>query len=369
MVKLKDFDWLLFIIVIVLAVIGLVLIYSATFRISIYHEINFFERQVIWISIGILIMVVVSRIDYHFWGRISYILYIAGIFFLLMVLVRGRIILGAQRWLEIKLPAALLQIGFQPSELIKIFIVMALARMAIDNIYKVDSWNTLSKGLCLVAIPVLLILKQPDLGTSMVNFVVGISIFYLIGISLRKIIAIISIGALSSPIIWFLLKDYQKERIAIFLNPYSDPLGSGYSMIQSRLAIGAGGLLGKGWLSGMQTQLDFVPEHHTDFIFAVLAEEWGYIGCIFILSLYIILILRIFYIALQSKDRFGMFLCAGFGLIFAFHVVINIGVVIGLFPITGLPLPFLSYGGSSLISFMLAIGIVQNINLKRSLFK
>ncbi len=368
MIKLKNFDWLLFAVVIALTGIGLLLIYSATFRVSIYRQVNFFERQFIWVFLGFIIMFLIAKVDYHFWGRIGYILYLAGIFFLLVVLIRGRVILGAQRWLEIKFPIALKQIGFQPSELLKIIVVIVLARLAIDNSQKINSWSNFGKGLCLLCIPVLFILKQPDLGTAIVNFAVGLCMLFLIGMGLRKISGVILIGVLSSPVAWFLLKDYQQERIRIFLNPYSDPLGGGYSMIQSRLAIGSGGFLGKGWLGGVQTQLDFVPEHHTDFIFAVLGEEWGYLGCILVLFLYLILILRIFHIAVHAKDRLGMFLGAGIGMVFAFHVVINIGVVIGLLPITGLPLPFLSYGGSSLISFMIAIGILQNINLRKGYY-
>ena len=232
-----------------------------------------------------------------------------------------------------------------------------------------NSWVTLGKALGLLLLPIALILKQPDLGTAILSLTVGLAMLYLIGVRPRKILAVITAGVLSSPLAWSLLKNYQKERLRIFLNPYRDPLGSGYSMIQSRLTIGSGRLLGKGWLSGTQTQLDFVPEHHTDFIFTVLGEEWGYLGALLVLGLYLFLILRALRIAAQAKDRFGLFLAAGLTLILAFHVVINIGVAIGLFPITGLPLPFLSYGGSSLISSMLVIGIIQNINIKRSVFK
>ena len=372
MTRLKNFDtrvdWLLLATVAALLGIGLLLIYSATFRVSVYRQVNFFERQLIWVFLGFIIMFLISKVDYHFWGRIGYGLYLGGICFLLVVLIRGRIILGAQRWLEIKFSSTLQQIGFQPSELIKLVLIVILARLAVNNSRRIDSWPILAKGLCLLFIPVVLILKQPDLGTAILSSITGICMLYLMGIRLRKIARVILVWALSSPVVWFLLKNYQRERIRIFLNPYKDPLGSGYSMIQSRLAIGSGGFSGKGWLSGAQTQLDFVPEHHTDFIFAVLGEEWGYLGCLLVLFLYLILILRVFRIAINSKDRFGMFFGAGIGMIFAFHMVINIGVVIGILPITGLPLPFLSYGGSSLISFMIAIGILQNINSRRSLY-
>lgn len=279
-----------------------------------------------------------------------------------MVTFTGLIRLGAQRWLKI------LWFNFQPSELMKLIIVIFLARYfsRADSTLgsRVHSWGFIEAVLIpfiFVCLPMLLILTQPDLGTAIFIFIIFISILFIAQVNYKFILFILLGIVLACPLLWQLLKDYQKARLLVFLNPNIDPLGAGYTVIQSKIAVASGWLFGKGWLAGSQSQLHFLPESHTDFIFASFAEEWGFLGSLILLLLYYFLIRYTIKVAQRSSDCFGRLLASGIGLILSIQIFINIAMTIGLAPVVGLPLPLLSYGGSSLVVTFLSLGILINI--------
>jgi rod shape determining protein RodA len=256
--------------------------------------------------------------------------------------------------------------SFQPSELAKIALILASAKyFFINELNRRYGFRDLYLPLGMALLPALLIIKQPDLGTALLILLISLSIFLFLGIAWKTLFVSLGSMILSLPFFWFFLKDYQKKRILIFFQPESDPLGAGYHILQSKIAVGSGGFWGKGFLNGTQGQLRFLPEQHTDFAFSVLAEEWGFIGSLLVVTLFLLLILWALNIARQSKDRFGMVVALGICAVFFWQSLINLGMVVGLVPVVGVPLPFISYGGSSIITNLIGIGLLLNIHMRR----
>lgn len=289
-------------------------------------------------------------------------LFAVHIFLLILVLIMGKTVLGAQRWISIG------GIGFQPSEFVKVFTVLALARMIGDNQASLKSKRGLIKTFLLVLVPMFLIFKQPDLGTALVLLPIFMAMIWVGGVRLKYFYTMIFTGILLLPFFWHFLKDYQRDRLMVFINPSADPLGAGYTINQSKIAIGSGMFFGKGWLSGTQNKLDFLPERHTDFIFSVIGEEWGFLGSALILGLFLFLVLRGLKIAEDTNDMSGKLIATGITTMLALHVIINIGMTLGLMPVVGIPLPFISYGRSALTANLLAVGFLLNVRKNRTVF-
>jgi rod shape determining protein RodA len=279
---------------------------------------------------------------------------------LLAVLFFGDVGKGAQRWLNLGV------FKFQPSEMVKLAVPLMIAWYLAKQPLP-PKLKTIALTFTLIAIPVGLIAKQPDLGTSLLVGSAGIFALFLAGISWRFIITLFGLAAAAAPVVWINMHNYQKQRVLTFLDPEKDPLGSGYHIIQSKIAIGSGGLFGKGWFNGTQSQLDFLPERHTDFIFAVLSEEFGLVGVLLLLSLYLFVILRGLYIASQAQETFGRLLSGSLILVFFVYLFVNTGMVSGLLPVVGVPLPLVSYGGTSLVTLMAGFGILMSIHTHRKL--
>ena len=341
-------------------VIGLVLIASATHSYALATgKMVHVQRQTLFMVVDIILVVLSLRVDYRSLKQVAVPLYVATVLLLVSVMLFGVSLLGAQRWLKIG------PLAFQPSEFTKAFMIIGLAAY-LDNIsYSLNSFVDYLKPLVVVLIPFLLVMKQPDLGTALVFLAISFSMFLMCGFRMKWTAVCGLLGGLSLPLVWEVLHEYQRNRIRVFLNPELDPFGAGYHVIQSKIAIGSGLLLGKGWLQGTQSQLNFLPENHTDFIFAVAGEEFGFAGCFLILLLYLVIIWRGMSIALNAEDDFGTLLAVGITGMFFFQVLVNVGMTIGIMPVTGIPLPFLSYGVSSLTTNMLLAGILLNINIQR----
>lgn len=357
---LKNLDWWLIGAVILLMAAGLVLIDSATHSFAVstgkaWHV----QRQSMFMIIGIIMVIISLKFDYQDLKSYAKPLYIFNLVLLIAVMAFGKTQLGAQRWIQIG------SFSFQPSEFSKVFLIICLA----DFIDKRTEWLEEFKDyvpiFLYILVPFVLVMKQPDLGTSLTFIAIFIGMIFICGFKWKWILSCTVSFVALMPVFWMILKDYQKNRIRVFLNPELDPYGSGYHVIQSKIAIGSGGLFGKGWLEGTQSQLNFLPENHTDFIFAVAGEEFGFIGTLFIIILYLIIIWRGITIALNAADNFGTLLAVGVTSMFMFHILVNIGMTAGIMPVTGVPLPFLSYGVSSLTTNMMLIGILLNINTRQ----
>ncbi len=358
---IRNLDWILILTVFLLTGVGLVLIASATHTEALRTGVNYFvQRQGLFLSVDVLLVILLLRLDYHVLKQVVLPLYVITLILLLGVMFFGHSTMGAQRWIRLG------PVIFQPSEFSKVFIIVCLAAFLDKQAGSLEHWKEyLPAGLFLLA-PFVLVLRQPDLGTALVFGAIGFSMFWVCGFKTRWIAWMTGVLICLSPLIWHFLHEYQRNRIRVFLNPELDPFGAGYHVIQSKIAIGSGLLLGKGWMQGTQSQLNFLPENHTDFIFAVAGEEFGFIGAVVILLLYLILIWRGLTIALNAEDRFGMLLATGITGMYLFHVLVNIGMTAGIMPVTGVPLPFLSYGVSSLTTNMLLAGLLLNINLRKT---
>jgi len=350
--------------------IGLITLFSATHdNVRVTQEI--FYDQVYCALAGIVIMYLFGKVDYRRFYDGAYVFYFLNIFLLLWVMFLGRHALGARRWLQIG------GLSFQPSEIAKLSLILVLGRY-FSNLKPMLSFGLLSKThaffrhlvipLVITGALMILIFKQPDLGTSLMFLGIFITMVFVSGLDYKIFFGFILVCLMAAPFAWHIIKPYQKDRILVFLNPNIDPLGAGYTIIQSKIAIGSGQIFGKGWLAGTQNQLNFLPERHTDFIFSVVGEEWGLIGTMSILCLYFILIMTSLQIASQVKDRFGTLVAVGIVSILTLQVVINMGMVMGLFPIVGIPLPFLSYGRTSFINFAVMMGFLLNLSKKRTIF-
>ncbi|MDX9745724.1 MAG: rod shape-determining protein RodA [Syntrophales bacterium] len=352
------FDWTLLILVCLILAIGLVNLYSAGYNSN--WETSLCFRQARWILIGLACMIAAFNIDYRFIIRHAYTIYSMVAFLLLAIHFYGYATHGSQRWINV------FGFSFQPSELMKLVIVLTLAKYFDDH--KMNRSLLLRELLIpfsLVLLPFVLVFRQPDLGTALMLFIIFVSITLFVGINWKSIGIAVASGLVSVPVAWFFLKNYQKERILAFLSPERDPLGSGYHIIQSMIAIGSGGFFGKGFLQGTQTQLNFLPEQQTDFVFSVYAEEWGFFGAVVLMILFSLLVLWSLKIALHSRDYLGTLVAFGISMLIFWGVLINIGMVLGIFPVVGIPLPFMSYGGSAVVVLLTAVGLLLNISVRR----
>lgn len=356
----RDFDWPLLGLLTVLSVISVLEIRSAT-AMTKFH--GFDHKQVQFLLIGVVLMFVISLIDYHSLLEISQYAYAVSIVALVAVKVVGTKVLGARRW--IKLPGG---IHFQPSEWVKLVLILAVARFFWARAGKELSWKDIFKTFALVGVPLLLVLSQPDLGTSLTYTPILLAGLFLGGISFRQAaILLVAFGVLGTAVIKSgkVLKPYQVARLTSFINPDNDPKGAGYQIRQSKIAVGSGGIWGKGTNQGTQTQGDFLPIPYTDFIFAALSEEHGFIGAVAVLLLYFLILMRLIQNAQTAKDLPGSLIIMGVVAVIVFQIAVNVGMVVGLMPVTGIPLPLLSYGGSSVLFTFLSLGIVMNIRMRR----
>ena len=317
-------------------------------------------RQMVRFAMGLGALVVVALVDIRVWLRLAYPFYAVSLLLLIAVELLGTVGMGAQRWIDLGV------IQLQPSELMKIALVLALARyyhgLALDDISKP---RYLVAPLLMVALPVALVLKQPDLGTAVLIAAGSASVIFAAGLSWRYFIAAAVAVAAAIPIAWQFLHDYQRNRVFTFLDPERDPLGAGYHILQSKIALGAGGLFGKGFMNGTQSQLDFLPEKHTDFIFTMLGEELGLVGGIVLLTLYMLVLVSALSIALQSRHHFGRLVAIGISMTFFLYILVNTAMVMGLMPVVGVPLPLVSYGGTAMLTLLLAFGLLMNVHVHR----
>jgi rod shape determining protein RodA len=351
-----------------IALIGLSAVYSATYTAR--GPSPLYYKQLLWVSIGVIIMFLALIPDYHTVGRYAYVLYAASLLLLLLVMVMGRTGMGAQRWLAIG------PFAFQPSELAKLSLTLALARYFAEDPKRGGyGLRDLTIPGVMVLIPLVFVLKQPDLGTALMLLFTSALIVTIAGLRMRSAFIMILIGAtvasavfLVSPVrhkIWGSLKPYQQNRIRAFIDPGSDPLGSGYHANQSKIAVGSGQITGKGFRKGTQSQMAFLPERHTDFIFAVIAEERGFIGTGLMVLLYLVLLLIGVDAAKNAKDRLGVLMASGIVSMISLYVFINVGMAVGIVPVVGVPLPLVSYGGTSIITTFIALGLLLNIQARR----
>lgn len=335
---------------VILSAMGVVLLYSAS---GSDNELMF--RQGIRLFTAFVLLVVVANIPLRLLKKISIVAYLFGVALLLAVMFFGEVGKGAQRWLDLGF------IRFQPSEILKLAVPMAVAAYLSNRLLPVG-WKDLLVSVVLVMIPVLLIARQPDLGTAILVGSAGFFVLFLAGVRWRIMIVLGVLMSMMAPILWKVaLHDYQRARILTLLDPESDPLGSGYHIIQSKIAIGSGGVYGKGWLNGTQSQLDFIPERSTDFIFSVFGEEFGFFGSALLICLYVVIIYRGLYIAASSSDNFGRLLAGALSLTFFVYVFVNTGMVTGMLPVVGVPLPLISYGGTSMVTLMMGFGLIMAI--------
>ncbi len=359
---IKHLDYSLIFAVLCLCLLGLLVIYSTTHMEVIDEGSLFFtKRHSIYIVAGFLICIFVALIDYHEIEKIAILLYVLAIFVLVYVVLFGRMSGGSRRWIEIA------GFDFQPAEFAKIVLILFLADFLAKQQERLSYFIYYFLPFIFTGILVLLIFMQPDLGTSLVFLGILLSMIFIAGLQWKHILMMALIALSSFPILWSLLEEYQRNRLILFLNPNLDPLGAGYNVIQSKVAIGSGGLFGKGLFGGIQSQLKFLPAQHTDFVFSVIGEEMGFFGAILLLSLLIFILWKGIKIAMDAPDLLGTFLATGVISFLFFHILVNIGMAMGLMPATGLPLPFISYGGTFMISNFLGIGLLLSIHL-RSLF-
>jgi rod shape determining protein RodA len=355
---LKNVDYPILIIIILITVMSVLIISSATHATAPGGSFHYAKMQIIWFCLGLVAMMLIMALDYHTIAQWSNIIYVLNIGALLAVMIIGKETMGAQRWIPIG------PFSFQPSEFAKLATIITLAKH-IERKKHLNSIGDLAPIFLHVALPMILIMKQPDLGTSLVLMAIMFGMLFIGGISYKLLGEVIGAGILSTPVLWHFLKDYQKKRLLVFLNPNVDPLGDGYHVIQSKIAIGSGRLLGKGLFQGTQNQLDFLPEQHTDFIFAVLGEELGFVGGLFLFVLFFSLIYRTIQVAFKARDLLGTYMVIGIATMWTFQAMVNIGMTLGIMPVTGIPLPFMSYGGSSFLMNMMAVGLVLNVGMRR----
>lgn len=356
--SIRDLDWPLLVVALAISGVGVLQIYSAT------HDTPWQDawwKQVLFIGLGLVGLWVMTKIDYHtLLGQVP-VLYGITVLLLIVVALVGATVFGSRRW--ITLPGGF---HFQVSEFAKLVLVLLIARYMTElKGERVEASDLLKVG-GLVGVPMLLVMRQPDLGTSLTYLpIVAVGVF-LAGTRWQYIATVVVVVVLVMPIGWrFVLKDYQRDRLLTFMNPGRDPRGSGYQVIQSQIAVGSGGIWGKGVTRGYQTQLRFLPVPHTDFIFSAFSEEHGFVGVVFALGLYFLLLMQIVQNAQTAPDRAGMFLCMGVGALLLFHLLVNVGMVVGRMPVTGIPLPLMSSGGSNTLSTFLMLGLVNNVRLRR----
>ena len=314
------------------------------------------SKQIVIIFLSLVIIIICSKFDINILFKKIYYIYILILLILIATQFVGYKVMGAKRWINLGF------VTIQPSEFMKIVLILSLARFFHDcHVGDIEECKYLFLPVTLVLMPTIFILKQPNLGTSLIMALTSINIFFIAGIKIRIFIYLLTFGTLSLPVIWRFLHSYQKSRVLTFLDPTIDTLGAGYNVIQSIVSIGSGGLHGKGFLKGSQNQLYFLPENHTDFVFGLIAEEGGFITCLVLLIIYFLLILSLYYIAMKAMSHCYRIFLIGFASLLFFHIFINISMISGLMPVTGVPLPFLSYGGSNYFAMMVGVGITVNI--------
>lgn len=360
---IKNLDWITLVIISLISLIGIMTIYSAT-RSPVSSDMpSFYLKQIYWLFLSLATLSLVVSFDYIWFARFSNITYGFGLFLLILVLFLGRTGMGAQRWLNLGF------VSFQPSEVFKIIYIIAISKYLSEINIGIGATSLIKIFLLLVLVPVTAIMKQPDLGTATVLLLAFLLLTLIKGLQKKVVILIVLISIISIPffsnILWEGLKDYQKNRIVAFLDPEIDPAGIGYHISQSKVAVGSGQFAGKGYLKGTQGPLQFLPEKHTDFIFSVFAEEWGFAGSMLLLLLYLTFILQGFDTARKAKDEFGRLLAAGISCMFAVYFFVNIGMTLGIMPVVGIPLPFMSYGGTALLTNFILAGILINIRTRR----
>lgn len=372
---LTHFDWMLFALTLAIPAVGLVLLYSAGYDpdssvdLLGWLRLNFKSaacfKQALYLLLGLVVMGVGMSISPKIVYRYSFVVYLVAVGLLILVACCGVVVNGSRRWLDLG------AFKLQPAEFMKLGLIVTMSRLLSRSPPKNGSGYALKElivpGLC-IAVPMALIMEQPDLGTALSLALVGVSQILFVGVRPKTIIGfVVAVGVLAYPA-WNSLHSYQQRRVMVLLNPEADPQGSGYHITQSKIAVGSGELFGKGFQKGTQTQLEFLPEHTTDFVFSVLGEEWGFVGCAFLIGLFFCLIASMLRVAHRSRDLFACLLVMGITAQIFSHIVINIGMVIGLMPVVGIPLPLVSYGGSSLLSLLFGLGIVQGVSMRRTLF-
>ncbi len=363
---IQHFDWVLLALTLVLLGIGIVTLYSAVNASADVANLRgpVYLKQSYWFCIGMVAMTVMLFFNYKWLHRWGFVIYAFSVALLVAVVLVGKEVSGAQRWLQLG------SISFQPSELVKVTVPILLARYFSDRVSEEGfDLKNLWRPLVWTLIPFAIIARQPDLGTGLVVLLITGSMTLFVKIERRSMICLTGAGLLVSSVAWFFLKGYQKQRLAVFMDPEKDPLGAGYHIIQSKIAVGSGMVLGKGFLKGTQNALSFLPEQHTDFIFSVFAEEWGFLGSALFVVLYMLITVWGLSIAMRSKEPFGTILAVGIASMIFWQAVINVGMALGLLPVVGVTLPLVSYGGSSLVVTMLGIGILMNISMRRFMFK
>lgn len=354
--KIQHMGWGLVILIVILASVGFMALYSAAGG----NLDPWASKQMLRFGVGIIGMFIIALIDIKWWYRLSFPIFILGFVLLIIVELMGQIGMGAQRWINLGF------IQLQPSEFMKIAVVMVLAKY-FHAATRDDMRNIkfLLLPVILVMLPVGLVLLQPDLGTSLMIVMSGISIFFLAGAPIWMFLVGGAAVLASLPVAWAFMHDYQKQRVMTFLNPESDPLGAGYHITQSKIALGSGGIEGKGFLEGTQSRLNFLPEKQTDFIFTLWAEEWGFVGGVFILLICGLIFMYGLWVSLKSRHSYGRLLAMGLTINFSLYVFINIAMVMGLIPVVGAPLPLVSYGGTSMLAVLVGFGLILSCNIHR----
>ena len=362
---LQNFDWILLLLLILIAGISVANLYSATAAIRNTGGSQIFFKQIYWYLIGFTVLLLMTTFDYHLLERLAFPAYLLTLGLLILVLLIGEVRSGSQRWLEFG--------GFslQVSELAKIVLILTLAKyFSEQGMDRASRLRDLWQPFLLIIIPCVLIGIEPDLGTALLLAIVSFSIILFTKVHRNSLIILIAATLSAAPLMWFFLfKEYQQRRILSFISPNADPLGASWQVNQSKIAIGSGQFIGKGYLDGTQTRLHFLPEQHTDYIFSVLAEEWGFVGGVILLSLYLLLILWGINIAKNSMDRFGSIVALGIVTLVFWQLFINVGMITGLLPVVGIPLVLLSYGGSSIVATMAGMGLLMNISMRRFMFQ
>ncbi|MFQ5881067.1 MAG: rod shape-determining protein RodA [Candidatus Methylomirabilales bacterium] len=345
-----------------LVAVGIVTIWSGNLGSPSPLRQTLYLRQALWFILGLFALLAAAFFNYRILARFAYPIFGALLALLGLVEVAGEVAFGAQRWFRIGV------LMLQPSEFVKLALILALARYFEDHKERLGDLRLLATPAILTLIPLLLVLRQPDLGTATLLGLLTLSVLLLVGLRFKHLLLLALTGGGLTPLLWSFLKDYQRQRLLVFFNPQLDPLGVGYHVTQSKIAVGSGELWGKGLKAASQSQLNFLPASHTDFIFAVLAEQWGFVGCLFILFLFYLLIARGLQIASEAKDLFGALMAFGIMAMIMLQVLVNIGMVMGIMPVVGFPLPFLSYGGSSLLVTFISVGLVINVRMRRFLY-
>jgi rod shape determining protein RodA len=357
----QHFDFVLLAATLAVVAIGIALIYSATLASTPPDEDwweSFFARQIIYAAVGLGLMLLVAFTDYSIFANVNHFIYALTILSLILVYAIGHVSFGAQRWIELGI------FQLQPSELAKVLLIIVLAKFLADRQEDLKRLPYFLLSLLYIALPMVFIYIQPDLGTAIVLGISWLAMVLLAGARIRHVILMGLIGLLASPLVWLSLHSYMRERIFVFFDPSRDPLGAGYNINQARIAVGSGGLLGQGFARGSQSQLHFLRVRHTDYIFSVLGEELGFVGVVILLLLFLVIVWRMLRAAEMSRDTYGRLIACGIATVVAFQAVANIGMNVGLLPASGVPLPFISYGGSALIALLIGEGVVQNIIIR-----